>query len=89
MDKEDVRYIHKYTHTHTHTNIQNSVSFGHKKRRKSCHLQQQGWTLSEMSQTEKDKYCVIYPICGTGGGGETKSKKKKLGVSVVAQWKQI
>ena len=39
------------------------------KRMKFCHLQQHGWTRggimpSEISQTEKDKYCMISPICG-------------------------
>ena len=38
------------------------------KRRKSCHLRQHGWTarvlmLSEISQTEKDKYCTVSLIC--------------------------
>ena len=37
---------------------------------KFCHLQQHEWTylegimLSEISQTEKDKYCMISFICG-------------------------
>ena len=40
-----------------------------KKGRKSCHLQQhwmdlEGIMLSEISQTEKDKYCVISLVCG-------------------------
>ena len=40
------------------------------KRMKSCHLQQHGWIglvgnmLSEISQTEKDKYCIISLTCG-------------------------
>ena len=40
-----------------------------KKRMKFCHLQQHGWTWryyakSRISQTEKDKYCMISLICG-------------------------
>ena len=39
------------------------------KRMKFCHLQQHGWTwralmLSEISETEKDKYCMISLIYG-------------------------
>ena len=46
----------------------NTIS--HKKRMKFCHLQQHGWTwmegitLSEISQTEEDKYYRITLICG-------------------------
>ena len=38
-----------------------------KKEGKFCYFQQHGWTrraLSEISQTEKDKYCVISRMCG-------------------------
>ena len=33
---------------------------------KFCHLQKDGWTfiLSEVSQTKKDRYCMISFICG-------------------------
>ena len=38
-------------------------------RMKCCHLQQHGWIwtvfcFSEISQIEKDKYCVFSFICG-------------------------
>ena len=36
---------------------------------KFCHLQQHGWlkgiVLGEISQTEKDKYCMISIMCVT------------------------
>ena len=37
-------YIYIHTHTHTHTHTHNVIILSHKKRMKSCHLQQHGWT---------------------------------------------
>ena len=56
MDKEDVAYTQWNT-----TQPQ--------KRSKCCHLQQHGLDLegiglSEISETEKYKYCIISFICG-------------------------
>ena len=60
-DKEDV--VH--THTHTHTEEYYSVI----KKKEFCHLLKhwmnlEGVMLSEISQTEKDKYCTISLIHG-------------------------
>ena len=72
MDKKDVRY----THTHTiefYSAIKNN---------KICHLRQHGWLegimLSEISQTEKDKYCMmslIYEIYKTEQASEYNKKR--------------
>ena len=44
--------------THTH----NGILLNCKKKMEFCHLQQ--LMLSEISHTEKDKYCMISLICG-------------------------
>ena len=55
MAKEDV--IHTHTHTHTHTH---GVLLAHKKKEilpfVATQTSLEGIMLSEMSQTEKDKY---------------------------------
>ena len=54
MDKEDVVYIHK------------GILFSYKKKMKILPFagaQIKGIMLSEINQTEKDKYCVISFIC--------------------------
>ena len=43
-------------------------------------MQQHGWALralSEMSQTEKDKYCIIQLTCGTQKIKQTGEYNKK------------
>ena len=56
MDKGDV--VHVYS----------GILLSHKKRMKSCHLQQHGWSeiikLSEVSQKMKDNYHMISLIHG-------------------------
>ena len=68
MDREDV--IHTHTHTHTHTTEYYSAI---KKKeilpfvttwRYYTKWNLEGIILSEISQTEKDKYCMISSICG-------------------------
>ena len=59
MDKENVIFI--YTHTHTHTHIDNGILLSHKKRNEilpfvATRMDLEGILLSEISQTEKDKY---------------------------------
>ena len=47
--------------------IHNAILLGHKKGADCCHAQQHGWSwraLCEISQTEKDKYCMRSLICG-------------------------
>ena len=66
MDKEDVVYTHTHTHTHTHT--QTHTYIGIKKNEilpfAATWMDLEGIMLSEISQTEKDKYCMISLICG-------------------------
>ena len=57
MNKEDVACIHTHTNIHTYRNTTQP-----QKRTKFCHLE--GIMLSEISQTEKDKYCMVSLICG-------------------------
>ena len=43
------------------------ILFRHKIKKKSCHLQQHGWTLrhrAKHKKSEKDKYCIRLVICG-------------------------
>ena len=47
-----------YTHTHTHVYTYEIVPFA------ATSMDLEGITLSEISQTEKDKYCMIPLICG-------------------------
>ena len=77
MDKEDVVYIHIYTHmyvciyvcTHTHTHTHTMEYYSAIKKNEillfaATWLDLEGITLSEISQTEKDKYSLISLICG-------------------------
>ena len=56
MDKGDVVYIH------------NGILFSHKKDKilpaVTTQMELEGIMLSELSQAEKDKYCMISLICG-------------------------
>ena len=52
MDKEDLRYIHEYYST------RKIMPFA------ATWMDQESIILSEVSQKEKDKYCVIPLICG-------------------------
>ena len=56
---------HTHTHTHTHT-LQRNIS--HKKKEilplATTWMDQEGIMLSEISQKEKDKYCIFSLICG-------------------------
>ena len=64
MDKEDVVHTHTHTHTHTH----NGILLSHKKNETlpfaATWMDLEGIMLSKISQTEKDKYCMISLICG-------------------------
>ena len=74
MDKEDVFgvyiyiYIYIYTHTHTHTHTNNGILFSHKNNGilsfVTMWMDLEGIMLREISQTEKDKYCMISLVCG-------------------------
>ena len=69
MDKEDVVYVH------------NGLSFSLKKIIKFSFLATQmdpeGTMLSEISQTVKDKYCMISLTCGIQKTKQREKKKKK------------
>ena len=64
MDK-DVVYTHTHTDTHTHTMEYYSAL---KKNEilpfAATWMDLEGIMLGEISQTEKDKYCIISLICG-------------------------
>ena len=63
MDKEDVVYIYMYTHTHTmeyYSAIKENGIFPFK----TTWMDLKGIMLSEISQTEKDKYSMLPFICG-------------------------
>ena len=65
MDKEDT---HTHVSAHTHTHIYNGILFSHKKKEilpfVTTRMEFEGIMLSEMSQTEKDKYQIVSLICG-------------------------
>ena len=60
MYKEVVVYTHTHTHTHTHT--QGPTAHAFKKNEilpfAATWMGLEGVTLSEINQTEKDKYCI-------------------------------
>ena len=67
MDKEDVVYVYKYTHTHTHTmEYYSAIKKNEILPLAATGMDPEGIMLSEIliSQTEKDKYCMISLICG-------------------------
>ena len=67
MDKEVVRHTHTNTHIHTHTtqwNITQSLKRNEILPFATTWIDLDGIMLSEISQSEKDKYCVISLICG-------------------------
>ena len=70
MDKEAVIYIYIYIiHTHTHTNTQNGILLSHKQKNEimpfaATWIDLEVIILSEVSQTEQDKYHMISLICG-------------------------
>ena len=57
-----------YTNTHTHTHTQSGILLSHKKNEilsfASTRMDLESIILSEVSQTEKDKYHMISLICG-------------------------
>ena len=70
MDKEDVAYTHTHTHTntHTHTHTQWNITQPQKKNEilvfATTWMKLESIMLSEISQSEKDKYRMISLICG-------------------------
>ena len=65
MDEWIKKVIHTHTHTHAHTH--NGILFSHKKKEilpfLTTRMDLEGIMLSEISQTEKDKYCINSLIC--------------------------
>ena len=62
MDKEDV--IHTHTHTHTRTKWNTAIKKNDILPFTTTWMDIEGIMLSEISQTEKDKYCMISLTCG-------------------------
>ena len=65
IDKEDVASVYVNTHTHTHTH--NGILLSHKKNEimppAATWMDLESIRLSEVIQTEKNKYHVISLIC--------------------------
>ena len=71
MNKEDVVYmcvyiyICVYTHTHTHTmEYYSAIKKNEVLPFVTTWMDLEGIMLSEISQTEKNKYCILSFICG-------------------------
>ena len=70
MDKEDVTHTHTHTHTHTYTHTHTQMEYYSAIKKNEIlpfaitWMDLEGVMLSEISQTEKDKYCMISLICG-------------------------
>ena len=57
MDKEDVVYTHTHTHTHTHTmDYYSAIKKNEILPLATMWMELEGIMLSEISQSEKDKY---------------------------------
>ena len=59
---------HGYTHTHTHTHTHNGILSSYKKKEiltfAATQMNLGNIMLSGISQTQKDKYCIISLLCG-------------------------
>ena len=67
MDKEVVGHIYIYIYIYTHIHTYNEILFSHKIEEILLFLTRMGLKgimLSEISETKKDKYCMISLICG-------------------------
>ena len=53
-----------YTHTHARARVHTGILLSHKKEQNFALCIIEGIMLSEISQTEKDKYCMVSLICG-------------------------
>ena len=74
-------YIHTHTHTHTHIHTHNGILLSHKKNEilpfVATQMDLEGIVLSEISLTEKDKYCMLSLICGIKKMQKTSAYNKK------------
>ena len=62
---KDVVYTHTHTHTHTHTmEYYSAIKKNEVLPLAATWMDLEGTMLREISQTEKDKYCMISLICG-------------------------
>ena len=64
MDKEDMGYTHTHTHTHTHRNITQPSQKNEILPFATTWMDLEGIMPSEISQAEKDKYCMVLLIWG-------------------------
>ena len=68
MDKEDVGCVCVCTHTHTHTHTMEYYQVIKKRNEilpfAATWMDLEGIMLSEISQTETDKYCMLSLTCG-------------------------
>ena len=67
MDKEDMVHTHTHTHTHTHSHTMEYYSAIKKNEILPfaiTWMDLEGIMLSEISQTEKDTYCLMSLIYG-------------------------
>ena len=62
MEKENVVCVHTHTHTHTRE-YYSAIKKNEILPFAAAWLNLEGIMLSEINQTEKDKYCVISLIC--------------------------
>ena len=64
MEKENVIYIYIYTHIYIH----NGILLSHIKKNNlpsvTTWINLEGIMLSEISEAENDKYCVLFFLCG-------------------------
>ena len=67
MDKEDVIYMcaYIYIHTHTHTiECDSAIKTNEILPFATTWMDLEGIMLSEVSQTEREKYCILSLTCG-------------------------
>ena len=57
-------YTHTHTHTHTHTQYYSAIKKNKILPFAAIWMDLENMMLSEISQTEKDKYCMKSLLCG-------------------------